>query len=207
MITSKFNLQPFCRAFLTTLALIWIGAASLSAQTSTGNLRGVVTGTGGAPMANAAVTARDLETNQTRGTMTNSDGAYYLGGLRPASYEVQVRRIGQEPQTRQIRLLIGQTLDLNFSLTEAPVTLSSVQITALPAQAEKHTSEVATNVTQEQINRFADATGDHQWIHVDAARAAVESPFKTTIAHGFLTLSLVSTLLRTAINPTGMRSA
>ena len=46
-------------------------------------------------------------------------------------------------------------------------------------------------ITQEQINQFADATLDHQWIHCDPARAAEESPFKTTIAHGYLTLSLV----------------
>ena len=46
-------------------------------------------------------------------------------------------------------------------------------------------------VTQERINQFADATGDHQWIHIDAERAAKESPFGTTIAHGYLTLSLV----------------
>ena len=45
-------------------------------------------------------------------------------------------------------------------------------------------------VTQEQINTFADATDDHQWIHVDAERAAA-GPFGTTIAHGFLTLSLL----------------
>ena len=51
-------------------------------------------------------------------------------------------------------------------------------------------------ITQERIDRFAEATDDRQWIHVDTARAAVESPFKTTIAHGFLTLSLVSTLIR-----------
>ena len=44
---------------------------------------------------------------------------------------------------------------------------------------------------QERINQFADATLDHQWIHVDMARAAVESPFKTTIAHGYLTLSML----------------
>jgi acyl dehydratase len=62
-------------------------------------------------------------------------------------------------------------------------------------------------VTQAMIDQFADATGDHQWIHVDAARAAVESPFKTTIAHGFLTLSLVSALLRDAIAFTGLRMA
>ena len=51
-------------------------------------------------------------------------------------------------------------------------------------------------ITQDRINQFADATDDHQWIHVDAARAAAESPAKTTIAHGFLTLSLVPVLLR-----------
>lgn len=44
---------------------------------------------------------------------------------------------------------------------------------------------------QERINLFADATLDHQWIHVDTERAAVESPFKTTIAHGYLTLSML----------------
>lgn len=45
-------------------------------------------------------------------------------------------------------------------------------------------------IDQERINAFADATGDHQWIHVDAERAAA-GPFGTTIAHGYLTLSLV----------------
>ena len=45
-------------------------------------------------------------------------------------------------------------------------------------------------ISQERIDQFADATGDHQWIHVDAARAVRESPWKATIAHGFLTLSL-----------------
>ena len=46
-------------------------------------------------------------------------------------------------------------------------------------------------VTQDRINQFADATLDHQWIHVDVERAKVESPFKSTIVHGYLTLSLL----------------
>ena len=46
-------------------------------------------------------------------------------------------------------------------------------------------------LTQERINLFADATLDHQWIRVDTERAKVESPFKTTIAHGYLTLSML----------------
>ena len=64
-----------------------------------------------------------------------------------------------------------------------------------------------TEISQAQIDQFAEATGDRQWIHVDTARAAAESPFKTTIAHGFLTLSLLSTFLRDAIEFTGIRMA
>lgn len=46
-------------------------------------------------------------------------------------------------------------------------------------------------ITQEQINKFADATLDHQWIHLDAERAKTETPFQSTIAHGYLTVSLL----------------
>jgi acyl dehydratase len=47
-------------------------------------------------------------------------------------------------------------------------------------------------ISQDLINRFADATDDHQWIHVDVERCQRESPFKTTVAHGYLILSLVA---------------
>jgi len=60
-------------------------------------------------------------------------------------------------------------------------------------------------VTQERITQFAHATGDLQWIHLDVERAKAESPYKTTIAHGFLTLSLVSTLFRNAVTLRGLR--
>lgn len=50
-------------------------------------------------------------------------------------------------------------------------------------------------ISQEIINHFADATFDHQWIHTDSERAKVESPYETTIAHGYLTLSLLPSLL------------
>ena len=54
-------------------------------------------------------------------------------------------------------------------------------------------------ITQERINAFAAATGDHQWIHTDPARAAAESPFGATIAHGFLTLSLLPMLMHQCV--------
>ncbi len=63
--------------------------------------------------------------------------------------------------------------------------------------------EIATSdwlvVTQERILQFAEATGDRQWIHVDPERAQRESPYGSTIAHGFLTLSLMSHFIREAI--------
>lgn len=58
-------------------------------------------------------------------------------------------------------------------------------------------------VTQSRINAFADATEDHQWIHVDVERAKADSPFHATIAHGFLTLSLLPHLVSQAVKVQG----
>lgn len=63
-------------------------------------------------------------------------------------------------------------------------------------------------VTQEDINKFADCTGDHQWIHVDVERAKKESPFGTTIAHGFYSLSMVPMLqFKLGLLPKGVLQA
>ncbi len=58
-------------------------------------------------------------------------------------------------------------------------------------------------ITQEMVNTFAEATGDHQWIHVDVERANAESPFGGPIAHGYLTLSLAPRLLPEVLTATG----
>lgn len=58
-------------------------------------------------------------------------------------------------------------------------------------------------VKQERINQFAEATEDRQWIHVDGDRAKRESPFGSTVAHGFLTLSLISRLVKDVIRISG----
>ena len=64
----------------------------------------------------------------------------------------------------------------------------------------------AVEVTQEMIDRFADLTGDHQWLHVEVERARAESPFGGPIAHGFLTLSLISALVGGTAEITGQKS-
>lgn len=58
-------------------------------------------------------------------------------------------------------------------------------------------------ISQERINQFAEATDDRQWIHMDRERAQKESPYGTTIAHGFLTLSLLSHFIKQAIQFNG----
>jgi acyl dehydratase len=59
-------------------------------------------------------------------------------------------------------------------------------------------------ISQQRIDLFADATGDHQWIHTDAERAQRESPYGGTVAHGFLTLSLLPALLVNALHMVDM---
>ena len=62
-------------------------------------------------------------------------------------------------------------------------------------------------ITQERVNLFADATGDHQWIHVDVERANAESPFGGPIAHGYLTLSLGPVLVPQVVRVEGIKMA
>jgi acyl dehydratase len=58
-------------------------------------------------------------------------------------------------------------------------------------------------IDQARIDAFADATGDHQWIHVDPERAATDGPFGSTIAHGYLTLSLLPVLVSSVVEYDG----
>jgi acyl dehydratase len=81
--------------------------------------------------------------------------------------------------------------------------LVPVELETLQSLRELVGREIAVTewfpVTQERIQQFADATEDHQWIHLDRQRAQRESPYGTTIAHGFLTLSLLSRFMKQAI--------
>jgi hypothetical protein len=154
MNTSKFNQPSLYRMLGLILALVCLASGSLFAQTSTGNIRGYVTGPGGAPVSDAQVIARMPATNETRGTTTNASGFYYLGGLRPGAYEVTVRRVGVQAQTRPVTMRIGETLDLNVSTSEVATTLETVQVTSARTGTVTKTSEVATNISREQISNL-----------------------------------------------------
>ena len=80
----------------------------------------------------------------------------------------------------------------------AQTTLTGVDGVRAALGTELGTSDWLT-ITQERVDQFAEATDDRQWIHVDPERARRESPLGTTIAHGFLTLSLLSSLIEECI--------
>jgi hypothetical protein len=141
-----------------TLARACIGACLLAlgvagagaAQTTTASVRGYVRGAGGGDVAGATVTARNTENGLQRSATSNASGFYLIPGLPPGNYALTSRMVGQGEQTRTIQLLIGQTVDVNFALTAQPVALAGLTVVAEPV-GETRTSEVATNVTRQQV--------------------------------------------------------
>src|SRR5213592_253653 len=126
-------------------------ARNASAQTSTGSIRGYVTDSSGAPIAGARVVAVNAQTSSQREATTQSNGFYAMLGLVPAEYDVTARQIGMAPQRIHVRVLIGEVYPLDFKLAASAIQVEAVTVVAA-AGVETRTSEVATNVTQQQIN-------------------------------------------------------
>lgn len=138
--------------WLVCLTLVFF-PVSLCAQTTTGTVRGYVKDQNGAPVTDAAVQARDTSTGVVRSATSRADGSYVLPGLTPATYELSVRHIGFGPQRRVVTVQIGATLSIDFSMQAGAVELQAVTVEGAPA-VEMKTSEVATNVTQQQIQQL-----------------------------------------------------
>lgn len=144
--------NAFTRTLSLSLMLLAATAGAAMAQTTTGTIRGTVT-SGGSPIADAQIAVRNPATGVQRGTLSQVDGSYTLAGLAPAAYEMTVRRIGSQPQTRRVVVQIGATQIQNFDLAQEATQLQAVVVEATSAR-ETRTSEVATNVTQEQIENL-----------------------------------------------------
>src|SRR5438094_987356 len=141
------------RGLFFSMVVVALAAAAALAQTSTGSIRGYVTDAQGAALAEARVTAVNRQTRATREATTQHNGFYSLPGLVPGEYDLTVRRIGSAPQARRVRVLIGEVLTLDFQLGASAVEVQAVTVVA-ERTVETRTSEVATNVTQEQINNL-----------------------------------------------------
>jgi hypothetical protein len=131
--------------------LAWQGAA---AQNTTGMIRGHVKDQNGVPLAAAEVQARNLGTGVLRTATTKEDGAYALPGLVPGTYELTARHIGNSPRTLRMEVQIGATQLADFSLPSGAIEVQGVTVTAAAPALETRTSELATVVTQQQIQQL-----------------------------------------------------
>ncbi|MEO5903692.1 MAG: carboxypeptidase-like regulatory domain-containing protein, partial [Gemmatimonadaceae bacterium] len=153
MTTSNIHFHRFRRAIVTAVTLVAAMSTTLAAQTSTGILRGAVTGAGGAPATGAQITATNVSSGVPRTTTAHDDGQYVLAGVIPGTYSVTVRRIGTSPQTRTVVIQIGATQLQNFALVDQATTLETQVVTATTTR-ETQTSETATNITKAQIEKL-----------------------------------------------------
>ncbi len=148
------TLRATTRWLAAGAAALTFMTATAGAQTTTGSIRGYVRGPNNTPVADAQIAAGNAAMGTSRGTTSNSSGFYNLAGLRPADYELTVRRIGFSPQTRTVTVGIGQTITVDVSIQEAATQIAAVAVTATGATETARTSEVGTNVTTEQIQRL-----------------------------------------------------
>lgn len=153
MLRRNINLHRINRGAAALIALVCIVSGTLLAQTSTGTIRGTVTGSGGAAALGAQISATNTSSGTVRNTQAQDNGFYVLAGLVPGTYTVTVRRIGTAPQTRTIVVQVGSTQFQDFALQEQATTLETQVVTAASGR-ETRTSEVATNVTQQQIAKL-----------------------------------------------------
>ncbi|HEX9109230.1 MAG TPA: carboxypeptidase-like regulatory domain-containing protein, partial [Longimicrobiales bacterium] len=148
------------RRWLTSLAglvLLLLSALPAAAQTSTALIRGTVRDQSGAAVAAAMITAVDTTTGYRRSVVAGGNGFYALPGLRPGTYNISVSALGNAPASRRLQVFVGQSLEVDFELTPQAVELQGITVTGQRAQ-ETRTSEVATNVSQEQIQQLPTPT-------------------------------------------------
>jgi outer membrane receptor protein involved in Fe transport len=133
--------------------LVAASAARAVAQTTTGSIRGSVKDQNGSGLGGSQIEASNVGTGVVRATAARADGSYILVGLVPGTYDITARHIGNGPQRRRVDVQIGATLIADFALPAGAVELATVTVSAAPL-IETRTSEVATNVSPEQIQRL-----------------------------------------------------
>ena len=145
---SRSNLRRVLWAALIAVVAT-LGAGSAFAQTITGSVRGYVRDQAGAPLADALVSARNVDLGIIRTVMTNAAGFYNVPGLRPGTYEINARHLGHSPRVQTVQVPIAQTVTADIVLASGAVQLQAV--TTVADVVALKTSEIGMNVSAEQI--------------------------------------------------------
>ena len=160
--TRRFTGNMMLRAILlgSTGIVLMSAPVPAAAQNVTASISGQVRDAQGAPVAGAVITARNEGTNQTVSATSGADGNYRLSGLRPGPYAISTQ-IGGAPVTDRVSVEIGQSASLDLGPAaavaegEAPAAAGADEIVVTGRRlVETRTSEVATNVSQQQIRRL-----------------------------------------------------
>src|SRR5438128_5875144 len=177
------------RLLLLLAALTAPSVRRTAAQTTTGTIRGSVKDARGGALADAEVQAKNVGTGVVRSASAHADGSYILVGLVPATYDVTARRIGSAPQTRRVEVLVGATFSLDFTLAAGAVQLQAVTVQA--PLVETRTSEIATNVTPQQVQALP--TPSRNFLDLAALAPGV------TVSPDFVNLGANTTSARTFV--------
>jgi outer membrane receptor protein involved in Fe transport len=147
------------RALALVLALLLSPAAAshLAAQSATATLRGVVSEVDGGPVANATLVARNTDSGFVTTVDTDAQGFYNLA-VAPGPYRIEVLAPAHETLVHEVRAQIGQVLRFDFELPPTGTLVEEVTVTATGPAIEMRGSEVATNVTSEQIEHLPQST-------------------------------------------------
>jgi Carboxypeptidase regulatory-like domain/TonB dependent receptor len=138
-------------AWLMAVTLLWLVVpASSLAQVSTATIQGTVTDASGV-LPGATVTAREIQSGFTHEAASGTDGSFTLAGLRPGRYEITVAVSQYKPEAKTVEVLVGQAVTLNFRINPDVVVTESVTVVGDTRLVDTRTSEVTTNVTQEQL--------------------------------------------------------
>jgi hypothetical protein len=142
---------PARAARLMMVTLLWlVGPAPSLAQVSTATIQGTVTDASGV-LPGASITAREIQSGFTHDATSAVDGSFTLAGLRPGRYEITVAVSQYKPEAKTVEVLVGQTVTLNFRISPDVVVTESVTVVGDTRLVDTRTSEVTTNVTQEQL--------------------------------------------------------
>jgi hypothetical protein len=143
--------SPVRAACLMAVILAGLTAAApATAQVSTATIQGTVTDASGV-LPGASVTAREIQSGFTHEATTEADGTFTLAGLRPGRYQITVAVSQYKPEAKTVEVLVGQTVTLNFRISPDVVFAESVTVVGDTRLVDTRTSEVTTNVTQEQL--------------------------------------------------------
>jgi len=141
------------RTFLF-FAVALLLATTVFAQTSTtATIRGKVTNDAGSGVANAEINAVNAGSGFVKTVHSGPDGSYTLAGLTPGTYNIVVAASGFEPKSQDITVLVGQSLDMDLKVSTTAVLKETITVVGNQA-VETRTSEIATNVTTQQIENL-----------------------------------------------------